>query len=41
MVQEEKKAEDGKLDSTKVHDVNKSDDKETMYSEERVEISFL
>ena len=41
MVQEDKKAEDGKLGSTKVQDVNESDDKETMYSEERVEISFL
>ena len=41
VVKEDKKAEDGKLDSMKVQDVNKSDDKETMYNEERVDISFL
>lgn len=41
VVKEDKKAEDGKLDSTKVQDVKESNDKETMYSEERVEISFL
>ena len=41
VVKEDKKAEDGKLDPTKVQDVNESDDKETMYNEERVDISFL
>lgn len=40
VVQEDKKAKDGKLDSTEVQDINKSDDKD-MYSEERVETSFL